>query len=282
MNSIKNIYLNWLLFALYLVALFTFPITILGSYLGFALGATISLVFLFSLAIKAEEKIEAKLKLESLTVAEEPELYHTLNEFSRRLNIATPNLRLLKSEALTVGAYGLFRNSSYIIVSEGLLKAMNRPQMIALLARELTAIWYGDALLSTWLSRFFSALEFFSFQTQNRRTSHLKKRYSLNWVLSQIVFLPLALIPQFLLLRVRNQVNLSKESLKISHLPLELAESFRKIEASLHRKLFYAPLSLTPLFLVSPTSGDPISRLLFSEKLKQTLLNSLTEPAEQT
>lgn len=215
-------------------------------------------------------------------MAEEPELNHALKELSRRLEMPVPSLKLIKTEAFTLGAYGLTKSRSSIIVSTGLIQNLNRTELVALLARELTAIWYGDTLLSTLLSRFLAAIEFFTLQHYVKRSNRSKRKYSFQWVILQLVFLPLALVPQFLLLRVRRKINLSKESIKVSHLPSELAEAFRKIEASRHRKSFFAPSSLAPLFLLPPYSEDPVSKLLFSELFKQSLLESLTQTVEQS
>ncbi len=282
MKPLTHIYLIWSLFALYLTALFTFPVTILGSSLGLGIGLLVTFIFLLLLYFKAETSIAHKLNLTSMTEAEQPELYHIVRELSRRLQIPAPQLKRLNTKALTIGAYGLRKSKACIVISDGLLESISRGELSALLGREITAIWYGDTCLSTWFSRFLGALEILSFSRNIDRSFQLKRKYSLKWVLSQMVVLPLALIPKHLLLSVRRNVDLTRESIKLTHLSAELAESCRKLEANYQRKVFHTRLSLSPLFLISPVSMDPLSKLLFFDSFKTNLLTSTTQRTNPT
>ncbi len=277
-----NRFIRWGLFALYLTVLFTLPVTILGSYLGLGLGLTFSSLALFLLLFRGEEKVFKKLNLTHLSLAEAPEVHHLIKELSRRLNIPPPKIAKLKTESLNIGVFGLSRKKSVVILTEGLLKTMSRPQLSALLGRELTAIWYGDTFLSSWFSRFLAVIEQISLSHLLAKSSKGKRFYSLQWVLSQIIFLPIALIPQYLLLGIRRSTNLDLESLKLTQLPKDLAESYRLLEVSAPRNALRTPWSLSPLFLLPPTTLDPISKLIFSEPYNSKPLASLNKLRQYT
>ncbi|MBM4317355.1 MAG: hypothetical protein FJ116_07725 [Deltaproteobacteria bacterium] len=282
LKPLNNIWFSWGLFALYIFILFTFPITILGSYFGLIVGVVLSLAFLFFLFFGAKRAIESKLNLTPLTYAENPELHHSVLELSRRLSLPPLSLKLLKTEALTIGSYGLRKSDSHIILSQGLLNHMSRKELSALLARQLTAIWYGDTLLATWLSRLLFVLELVSFTKKTQRPNTVRSKYSLGWLVGQMIFMPLAMIPRYLLLSIRRHRNLNLESTKVSRLPAELAEALRKMEATAQRKVFHASLSMTPLFLNPPITQDPISKLLFSESFDFDLLTPLNQPVAKS
>jgi heat shock protein HtpX len=276
-KAIDNKYVLWCLFAIYVTLLFTLPFVILGSYLGLSLGLGLSACFLFTLFFRAEEKTSQKLNLVPLSLAEAPEIYHTVKNYSRRLGIPPPRIERLQTEALNIGVFGLSRRRSVLILTDGLLTTMTRAQISSLIGRELTAIWHGDTCLSTWFSRFLSLMEGLGVSQQPLKALNRKHSYSLRWVVVQTILLPLALLPQFLLLRIRRVNNLDLKSLKLTQLPQELAESFRLMEAMSSRLTFRITLSTTPFFLLPPAPTDPLSKLLFSETYNQKSFSNLTQ-----
>lgn len=277
MNPIVNKYTLWGLFALYVTLLFTLPFVILGNYLGLALGLGLSTFFLLGLFFKAESKTSHKLNLIPLSLAEAPEIYHAVKNYSSRLGIPPPKIEKLKSEALNLGVFGLTQKRSVLILTDGLLNTMTRAQISALIGRELTAIWHGDTCLATWFSRFLSLMEGLSISKQHSKTLNRKHFYSLKWVVVQTILLPLALVPQYLLLAIRRRTNLDLKSLKLTQLPQELAESYRLMEAMSSRSTFRSTLSTSPFFLLPPAPIDPLSKLLFSETYNQKPLSLLTQ-----
>lgn len=276
MNPIVNKYTLWGLFSLYVSLLFTLPFAILGNSFGLLLGMGLSACFLLALFSQAERKISHKLNLVPLSLAEAPEIYHAVKDYSRRLGIPPPQIEKLKSETLNLGVFGLTKKKSVLILTDGLLNTMTRAQISALIGRELTAIWHGDTCLATWFSRFLSLMEGVSVSKQHSKTLNRKHFYSLKWVVIQTILLPLALIPQYLLLTLRRTINLDLKSLKLTQLPQELAESYRLMEAMSSRTVFRSSLSTSPFFLLPPAPIDPLSKLLFSETYNQKPFSLLT------
>ena len=266
--------------------LFTLPFTILGNIWGFGLGFMLAFLFLLAIYWRAEEKLSNRLGLVPISLAEEPEIHHTIKELSRRIGIVSPRLAKLRSEALNIGVFGLSNSRTTLIFTEGLLKTLSRSELCALIGRELTAVSYGDAFLSTWFSSFLNAIEVLSLSTKGSPYPHKKGNYSMNWVVRQMVFLPIAMVPQYLLLGIRKNINLDEVSLKLTKLPTALDESFRLLEAMAPRNTLKAPLSTAPLFLLPPVTMEPLSRLLFSYATpKRTFsksLNSLTQQGLKT
>lgn len=267
-----NIAVGWLLFALYLTLLCAIPFFILGNNWGGLIGITIAATILISLRFGAEKKVFARLSLKSLSIAESPETFHISEEFCRRLNIPEPQIAILKSDALNVGVFGLSRKHTLLILTDKLLTSVSRPQLAALIGRQLTAVYYGDTALSSWLVRFLSCLETLSIPSSFSKSKGL---YSLRWVIARMIFLPLAILPEKFLLRIRHRINLDLESLKLTQLPTALAESYRLLEAASARNTLKAPASLSPIFLMPPQQSDPISKIIISQTNHSRLLKSL-------
>lgn len=277
-----NIVSRWVLFALYLTALFTLPVAILGKYLGVGLGLVISATFLLLLQWKYEEKIFKKMNLQLLSAAESPELQNLVKELSRRLGLKAPRIAKLKSETLNIAAFGLRKRKTYLVLTEGLLSAANRPQLTALIGRELTAIWYGDCSLSSWFAQFLSLVESISSLPFSSQTNQRKKSHSFSQIIFQMFLVPFTLIPQHLLLGIRRSINLDLESLKLTQLPQELEESYRLLEASAARNSLRTHGSFSPLFLVPPTPVDPIAKLFFYPNLRINFKPTIEETREHT
>ena len=274
-RSIKII-LILLLFAVYVTLFCCIPFVILGNYWGILLGLFVSAMLLYTLYYQAERIFFSQLSLEPLTRAEAPELYHIIEQGCRRLKISEPSITRLKSDALNIGVFGLTQKRTFLIVTDGLLKTVTRTQLTALIGRELTSIYYGDSLLSSWFARFLGVLEHFS-RSSKTISSKQKSFYSIRWVMTRMIFLPIAIIPEALLLRVRRETNLDMESIKLTRLPTDLAECYRLIEASSARACLKAPASLSPLFLAPIHQSDPISKLIISHSSHSRLLNSIKE-----
>jgi len=276
LKRLFSITLILLLFALYMVLFCCVPFVILGNPWGILLGFFGSVMLLFTLFYQADRKIFLQLSLEPLSRAEAPEIYHVLEKGCRRLNITEPSIARLKSEALNIGVFGLTQGRTFLIVTDGLLNKVNRSQLTALVGRELTSIYYGDSLLSSWLARFLGLLEKASLPSKTMSSKH-RSFYSIRWVVTRMVFVPIAIIPETLLLKIRRKINLDMESIKLTRLPSELAESYRLIEASSARACLKAPVSLSPLFLASLHQSDPISKLIISHSSHSRLLDSIKE-----
>lgn len=82
-----------------------------------------------------------------VTREEEPELYRLLENLCISRGIATPKLQILETDALNAYASGMHEKQYRIAVTRGLIKTLDRDEMEAVLAHELSHIRNGDVRL---------------------------------------------------------------------------------------------------------------------------------------
>lgn len=79
-----------------------------------------------------------------VTRAEAPELYNLLENLCISRGLPTPTLRIVETDAMNAFATGLNQKQYSISVTRGLLQALNRRELEAVLGHELTHIRNGD------------------------------------------------------------------------------------------------------------------------------------------
>jgi heat shock protein HtpX len=83
----------------------------------------------------------------NVTRKEAPELYNTLENLCISRGIAMPGLKIMESDALNAFATGMNPKQYAITVTSGLLAALNKDELEAVLGHELTHIRNGDVRL---------------------------------------------------------------------------------------------------------------------------------------
>ncbi len=110
--------------------------------------ATIGAVLWILIAYKFHQKmIDAITGASEVTRTEEPRLYNLLENLCISRGIAMPKLRIADDDALNAFATGLNEKQYSIIVTRGLMNALNDQELEAVLGHELTHIRNGDVRL---------------------------------------------------------------------------------------------------------------------------------------
>ncbi len=91
--------------------------------------------------------IDASTGAKRVTRNDEPELYNLLENLCISRGITMPSLRLIESPALNAYASGLTEKQYTVTVTRGLMGALSRDEMEAVLAHELTHILNRDVRL---------------------------------------------------------------------------------------------------------------------------------------
>jgi len=124
----------------------TAPLLLFCAVFGFG-GALISLALSKWIA-----KRTLGVRVIDLT-GSEPEawLCATVLRFARQAGIENPEVGIYESEEINAFATGPSRNSALVAVSSGLLRALSRPQIEAVLGHELSHVANGDMVTLTLL-----------------------------------------------------------------------------------------------------------------------------------
>jgi heat shock protein HtpX len=91
--------------------------------------------------------IDAATGAKAVTRTQEPELYNLLENLCISRGIKTPALRIMETDALNAFATGLHEGQYSISVTRGLMQTLDKEEMEAVLAHELTHIRNADVRL---------------------------------------------------------------------------------------------------------------------------------------
>jgi len=118
------------------------------DFLKAAPFATIGTLIWIWIAYKFHQKmIDAITGGHDVTRAEEPQLYNLLENLCISRGIPMPKLKIAEDDALNAYATGLNEKQYSITVTRGLMRALDRDEIEAVLGHELTHIRNGDVRL---------------------------------------------------------------------------------------------------------------------------------------
>lgn len=115
------------------------------SYWPFIVSA-VGVWFLFAFFMNTR-MIRALSRSHPVTREEEPELYNMLENLCISRGMSTPRLEIIETHARNAFASGIDRKSYTVTVTRGLLQSLEKDEIEAVLAHELTHIIHGDVRL---------------------------------------------------------------------------------------------------------------------------------------
>ncbi|MGV3577407.1 M48 family metallopeptidase [Brevundimonas sp.] len=125
----------------------------LGDDIGLAVAmlagtiplAVVAALIWFAIAWFANQAlIDVMTGARPVTRAEEPELYNLLENLAISRGLRTPTLRIIESDSLNAFASGIREGHYSVSVTRGLMAALDRDEMEAVLAHELTHVINKD------------------------------------------------------------------------------------------------------------------------------------------
>ena len=108
------------------------------------LAVVIALVWFAIAWFGNQAMIDVMTGARKVTRAEEPELYNLLENLAISRGMATPTLRIIDSDSLNAFASGIREGHYSVTVTRGLMAALDRDEMEAVLAHEMTHVINKD------------------------------------------------------------------------------------------------------------------------------------------
>jgi len=235
------------------------------------------------MGFRGRDRIARRLGVKRLTRAEAPQLFSIVEEYCRRLAIPVPQIGVIETPALNSALFGFHRSGAYLVVTRGVLETFSREKLCALVGRQVTNLWQGDFICHSWLSQFLKLLDRVTHPARSRGAVHSRRFYPFKLFLRQVLLYPLTMFPAYVLKVSQNPVQMDHRSAKLTRLPRALGEVLRHLESMQERIPYQSPVSLRHLFILPPTTQDPLARVFFhtpdfSERIEavsslQTLVN---------
>ncbi len=136
-----------------LLALLTVLILLIGQWIGGRQGMLIALLIAAAMNFFSywySDKLVLKMyRAQQVGPQDAPELYATVQTLSRRANLPMPKLYVIPQEAPNAFATGRNPEHAAVAVTEGLLKLMDREEVMGVLAHELAHVRNRDILIGS-------------------------------------------------------------------------------------------------------------------------------------
>lgn len=199
----------------------------------------------------------------------EPELYNLLENLAISRGLRTPTLRIIESDALNAFATGLHEGRYSITVTRGLMRALDRDEMEAVLAHELTHVINRDvrtmviAAIFAGIISVIAELVFRGLIYSNRggrRDNRNAAPLILIGVAFAVVGYLLAIVIRMMLSRTREFVA-DAGAVELTRNPDAMISALRKIEG---RSSLHGPDEVQQLFLDNQPNGRGLEELFAS------------------
>ncbi|MCH7760416.1 zinc metalloprotease HtpX [candidate division TA06 bacterium] len=246
-----------------------FFLTLLLVWAGGAFGGRVGAIFALVIAGAMNffaywfsDKVILKIyRGKEVSETEEPELVGAVRELSQRVHLPMPKVYILPMETPNAFATGRDPQHAAIAASQGILKLLDRDELMGVLGHELAHIRNRDILISTIVATLAGALMLISriagwsamfggFGGRGRRGGG-----NIIVLLLLIIVVPIAaILIQMAISRSREYAADAGGSM-ISGRPLGLAGALEKLEKGVARRPLNASPATAHLFIVNPLRG---------------------------
>jgi heat shock protein HtpX len=132
-------------------------LSVLFVFVGYTLagqqGAVIAFVFALAMNVFSywfSDKIVLRMyRAQEVTEAQAPELYNIVADLAQRAQVPMPRVYMIPSPALNAFATGRNPKHAVVAVTEGLMKSLDRSEVTAVLAHELSHVKHRDILIGS-------------------------------------------------------------------------------------------------------------------------------------
>lgn len=125
---------------------------LIGEMLAREVGVFIAIILTIFMYISAFTADTALLNLyhtHSATAEEKEKITGIISTLSKKIGMTEPTVYFVQDESPNAFSIGLSESTSKLIVTTGLLKKLNKNELTAVLAHELSIIYYAEISLST-------------------------------------------------------------------------------------------------------------------------------------
>ncbi len=200
-----------------------------------------------------------------------PELYSVVEDLARRAKIPMPAVYIVESDTPNAFATGRNPEHAAIAATTGLLRIMNREELIGVLAHELSHVRHRDTLVSAIAATLAGAITMLANMAQwmllfggLRGNDNDQGGGGVFGALVMMILAPLAaMLIQMAVSRSR-EFGADQGGAELTGNPLWLASALRKLEQANERAPMQAAAdhpATAHLFIVNPLSGLRLARL---------------------
>jgi len=272
-----------------LMVVLTVVLVLIGKLIGGTQGAIFAFIIMLAINLVSfwfSDKIVLSIyKGKEVGEREAPELYRIVRSLAQRMSLPMPKVYIIPTPSANAFATGRDYKHSAVAVTQGNLDLLNRDELEAVMAHEMTHIKSRDTLIATIVAAMAGAitvLSRFAGFSAMYGGSRDDDRSSGAIGLLLMIFAPLAaMVIQLAISRSREYIA-DEGGARVTGHPMSLASALNKLVASSKQTPLAAEPATAHMFVVSPLHGGGImemfsthppvrKRIMELEKLEQKI-----------
>ncbi len=258
----------WLRTAI-LLGLLTGVLLAIGAFIGGTAGITVALALALLMNFVSywfsDKIVLAIYGAKELSEEQAPKLHEIASELAKKFNVPKPKLYLIETHSPNAFATGRDPKHASIAVTAGLLHALDKAELRAVLAHEFSHIKNRDVLVATIAATIAGAIAYIAYIARwlaifSAFGSDEREENIISLIVLAIVAPVIALIIQLAISRAREYLA-DETAAKRASCARELISALRKLEHYSARVPLNANPGTAHLFIVNPLSANSIVNL---------------------
>ncbi len=269
-----------------LLAMMTACIMVAGNLLGGRQGMVIALVVAAGMNFFSywySDKIVLRMyRASEATPQQAPELYEMVQTLAHQAGLPMPKVYIIPKEAPNAFATGRNPENAVVAVTQGLLRLMNRKEVMGVLAHELAHVKNRDILIGTIAATMAGAIMMLASMARwSAIFGGMHRDDDSGGAMGTIGVLVMSIIAPLAAMIIQMAVSRSREYLadatgaRIAGGPEGLAGALEKLGAYSRRMPMDANPSTAHMFIVNPLSGKRLQGLFATHPPVEERINRL-------
>jgi heat shock protein HtpX len=250
-------------------------LTLLLIWAGAALGGQTGMLIAFVFAVVmnvgsywfSDKLVLRMYRAEEVSEAEDPELINVVADLAQRASIPMPRVYRIPNPALNAFATGRNPAHAAVAITDGLRSMLDRGELAAVLAHELSHVKHRDILIGTVAATLAGTISILGSMARWGAIFGGYGRDSEGGGGNILVVLAVSMLAGFAAIFVQMAISRSREyeadagAARLLGDPTPMISALRKLEVGAQRVPLEANPATAHMFIVSPLSGGGISKL---------------------
>lgn len=261
MNTIKTVLLMTVL-----TIMLIFAGNILGGSGGMMIAFLFAVVMNFGTYWFSDKIVLRMYKAQPIQREDNPELFRMTEELTARAGIPMPKLYIIPNDQPNAFATGRNPQNAAVAVTSGIMRTLNREELMGVIAHELAHVKNRDILVGTIAATIAGAISMLASMAQwamifgGRGGGNDRGGNPIALIVMMIVAPLAAMMIQMAISRSREYMA-DETGAKMSGNPLYLANALRKLHTKSQQIPMEANSATAHMFIVSPLRGGGFTKL---------------------
>ena len=250
-------------------------LTLLLIWAGAALGGQTGMLIAFVFAVVmnvgsywfSDKLVLRMYRAEEVSEAEDPELFNVVADLAQRASIPMPRVYRIPNPALNAFATGRNPAHAAVAITDGLRSVLDRGELAAVLAHELSHVKHRDILIGTVAATLAGTISILGSMARWGAIFGGYSRDGEGGGGNILVVLAVSMLAGIAAMFVQMAISRSREyeadagAARLLGDPTPMISALRKLEVGAQRVPLEANPATAHMFIVSPLSGGGISKL---------------------